>query len=130
MNADFLNSYYNDFCSSMSKSLKSGWGMLMRTYPFPDGVVITIHMKKGIANILEKRGSSDGLGNALRKTKLFTEERIKPIAGKSIGRTIVGIISTTQYVLFKGSDQSCWNENAAQQDVETIVNKVKEGYGK
>jgi len=130
MNADIINTYYNDFCFCMSKSLKSGWGMVMRTYPFPDGAVITVSMERGIAHNLKRKVDSDSLGNALRKTKLFAERKIGPIAEKGIDKTIIGILSTTKYVLFKSSDQSCWNENAAQQDVKTIIKKVKEGYGK
>lgn len=130
MNGDVLNSYYNDFVFWMSKSLKSGWGIVMRFYPFSGGAVISINMERGIAHNLQRKGESSNLGDALRKTKLFSEEKIRPIEDKGIEKTIVGVLSTTQYVLFKNENASYWNEDAAHDDVEIIIKKVREGYGK
>lgn len=130
MNADTLNSYYNDFVFWMSKSLKSGWGIEMKMYVFPAGAVVAISMQQKAAHHLLRKSDSTSLGEALRKTNLFTEEKIKPIANKSIEKTIVGILSTTKYVLFKNTTEDNWCERAAQEDVENIIKKVKEGYGR
>lgn len=102
--------------------------MEMRFYPFPTGAVLAIKMEKGAAHSLVRRGESASLGDALRKTKLFTEDKIKPIENKGIADTIVGIISTTSYVLFKKADAKSWDENSAKNDVDTIIEKVKASY--
>lgn len=128
MDLDRLNSYFNDFVSVLSESLKPGWGMEMKVYPFTAGVVIVINMERGIAHRLIRKGESTSLGDALRKTKLFSEERITPIADKGVGDTVVGIVSTTIYVLFKGNDVSYWEGDAAKKDVDMMISKVKTVY--
>ena len=102
----------------------------MTIYPFNQGAVIVVTMKKGVANALDKKQESSNLGGALTKTSLFSPEKIKPIADKTIGNTSYGIISVTQYVMFKNDNGSSWNENAAREDIEIIIDKTKEKYGK
>ena len=128
MKLDTINSYYNDFVFWMSKSLKTGWGIDMKTYPFPNGIIVVINMERGTAHKLRRKEDSSSLGEALRKTKLFIEEKIRPIANKRIEDTMVGIISTTKYILFKNTDDSSWSESSAQQDVENIIKMVKTSY--
>lgn len=125
-----FNSYYNDFVFWLSKSLKPGWGIEMKLFPFVDGAIIVINMKRGIAHNLFKYGQSNNLGDALRKTKLFSDNKIRPIADMGVEKTMYGIFSTTQYVLFKDAMDNSWDEASAQSDVETIISKVKEKYGK
>ena len=104
--------------------------MKMTIYPFMQGAVVVITMKKGMANTLDKKQESANLGGALAKTSLFTSDKIHPIANKSIGNTSYGILSVTQYVMFKNENSSSWDERAAQEDVETIIEKTKAKYGK
>ena len=125
-----FNSYYNDFLFWMSKYLRSGWGMEMRIYPFSGGAVIVINMSRGTAHNLVKKGESKNLGDALRRTNLFTEDKIRPIADKGVDNTLYGIISTTQYVLFKNSEPKSWDEASAKEDVDKIITKVKANHGK
>lgn len=125
-----FNSYYNDFVFWMSKSLKADWGISMKIYPFSDGAVVVINMERNTAHNLKKKGESRSLGDALRKTNLFPDDKIKPIADKGVEKTMYGIFSTTQYVLFKDVMDSHWDEASAKVDVDTIISKVKEKYGK
>lgn len=130
MNVGAFNSYYNDFVFELSKSLRPGWGIEMRIYPFPKGAVVLIRIERCIAHRLERKGESDSLGNALRKTKIFSEDKIRFIEDKSIERTVVGIRSTQEYVLFKPIENGSWEGKSAQNDVNTIREKVKEIYEK
>lgn len=127
---DSINSYYNDFVFWMSKSLKSGWGIEMKTYPFPNGAVVVVNLARGMAHHLTIKRESNGLVEALRRTNLFSKDKIKPLINKKVEGTIIGIYSTTRYVLFKDADSGGWNENSAKSDVDSIISKVKSGYGK
>lgn len=130
MNTELFNLYFNYFTTYFSSKLKPGWGLKMTIYPFAYGAVIVVSMKQGVANSLEKKQESSNLGGALTKTSLFTPERIAPIADKTIGDTSVGIISITQYVLFKSDKEPSWNEDAARKDVDAIIAKTRAKYGK
>lgn len=130
MNSDLFNPYFNYFTSCFSRRLKPGWGIKMTIYPFTQGAVIVVSMKQGIANSLAKKQESTNLGGALSKTGLFAPDKIIPISNKTIGDTSVGINSITRYVLFKSDSESSWNEVAAHNDVETIIEKTRAKYGK
>ena len=130
MNTDLYNPYFNYFTSCFSKRLKAGWGIRMTIYPFNQGAVIVITMKKGVANSLDKKQESRNLGGALTKTSLFSSEKINPIAEKTIGNTSYGIISITQYVMFKSDKSASWSEAAARGDIDNIIEKTRARYGK
>ena len=130
MNTDLCNPYFNYFTTCFSTRLKAGWGIKMTIYPFKQGAVIVVTMRKGMANALDKKQESSNLGGALSKTSLFSSEKITPIADKSIGNTSYGIISVTQYVMFKNDNEASWSEKAAQEDIDTIIDKTRAKYGK
>ena len=102
----------------------------MTIFPFTYGAVVVITMKKGSANALDKKQESENLGDALSKTSLFTADKIRPIANKSIGSTSYGILSVTQYVMFKNDCESNWSEKAALEDINNIIEKTRAKYGK
>ena len=130
MNTELFNLYFNYFTASVSQRLKPGWGMKMSVYPFNQGAVIVVSFKKGMANSLDKKQESDNLGSALTKTSLFPQNKIAPVADKTIGTTVVGVVSLTKYVLFKNDSDERWSETAAERDVISIVDKAREKYGK
>lgn len=102
----------------------------MTIFPFERGAVVVVTMKMGTANSLDKKQESSNLGGALIKTSLFPTEKIGPIENKLIGNTSYGIISVTQYVMFKNDNGSSWNENAAKEDIDSIIEKIRAKYGK
>ena len=104
--------------------------MKMTIYPFAQGAVIVVVMKQGIANTLIKKSSSANLGEALSMTSLFTQEKITPIANKTVGDTQIGVLSLTQYVLLKNNREQSWSVAAAQSDIDEIITKAKAKYGK
>ena len=130
MNTELCNIYFNYFTTCFSMRLKTGWGIRMTIFPFTHGAVVVITMKKGSANALDKKQESENLGDALSKTSLFTADKIRPIANKSIGSTSYGILSVTQYVMFKNDCESNWSEKAAQEDINNIIEKTRAKYGK
>ena len=130
MNTELFNTYFNYFTTCFSFRLKEGWGIKMTIYPFSQGAVVVVNMKKGVANSLDKKQESSNLGGALTKTALFSSEKINPIADKSIGKTSYGIMSITQYVMFKSDSASSWSEEAAQEDIDNVIEKTRAKYGK
>ena len=130
MNADLYNIYFNSFSTYLTGRIKPGWGMKMTIYPFAQGAVIVVVMKQGIANTLIKKSSSANLGEALSMTSLFTQEKITPIANKTVGDTQIGVLSLTQYVLLKNNREQSWSVAAAQSDIDEIITKAKAKYGK
>ena len=101
----------------------------MSVYPFETGAVIIVTMKSGVANDFEKKQESKNLGIALTKTSLFSQDKINAIADKNIGETVIGIAELTKYVLFKNDKEENWSEEAAQIDVDVIIEKLRAKYG-
>lgn len=130
MNIEYYNNYYNSFTIAFALRLNPDWGLNMEIYPFSHGAVIVVKMKKRIAHSLEINSESTNLGDALKKTSLFKDEKISPIANKVIGKTTIGIYSITRYVIFKNDNESSWSEKSAHDDVDSIIEKIKEKYGK
>lgn len=125
MNANTYSSYFNDFVTRMTRSLKSGWGIQMTVYPFESGAVIIVTLKRDAPHAYEKKKEVKTLGGALSKTALFASDKIAQLADKNIQDTIIGISSLTKYIIFKNNDEANWNEAAAIHDVEEIIKQVK-----
>lgn len=125
MNANTYSSYFNDFVTQMTISLKSGWGIQMAVYPFEAGAVIVVTLKRDAPHAFEKKKEVKTLGDALIKTALFSSDKIAPLADKKIKETVIGIASLTKYVIFKNVDDDQWNQDAAIHDVEEIIKRVK-----
>ena len=118
MNANTYSAYFNDFVTRMTISLKSGWGIQMAVYPFEAGAVIVVTMKRDAPHAFEKKKEVKTLGIALTRTALFSPDKIAPLADKEINETVIGILSTTKYVIFKNAADDQWNQQSAIHDVE------------
>lgn len=125
MDSNTYSSYFNDFVTRMTISLKSGWGIQMAVYPFEAGAVIVITLKRNAPHAFEKKKEVKTLGDALTKTALFQSNKIAPLANKEIMETVIGISSLTKYVIFKNDNDSQWTQDAAIHDVEVIIKRVK-----
>ena len=125
MNSNAYSSYFNGFVTRMTISLKSGWGIQMAVYPFEDGAVIIITLKRNAPHAFEKKKEVKTLGDALTKTTLFQSNKIALLADKEIKETVIGISSLTKYVIFKNDHDCQWTQDAAIHDVKEIIKRVK-----
>lgn len=127
---DKYNSYFNAFLNAALKKLKSGFGTVVTFYPYTEGTVLKVEMKKGYAHNKLKKSISASLGDSLAKTALFDKNSCSALEGKEVTDTIVVVASVNEYVIIKNnSNEASWSDASAEQDFLNIVTKVKEKYG-
>ena len=126
---ELYNSYYNSFLQAALKRLKPEFGAQIVFYPFTDGVLINVELKRGQPHKMEKRGMSLDLVDALIKTRMIDKSKRNLLKGKAIVGTLITIPSIVSYLIFKDNTPNQYSNEQAQKDFDVILNKVITQYG-
>lgn len=113
------NEYLNNFRRFLSKYLKSSVGVRTKTYSYEDGCVIVVSLGINL-QVRDEAITVNSLREALQKTTLF-EDIPNSLNILSTSIFLIG----RKIVLIKNSADDLWSENSAKNDVEKIIEKLR-----
>lgn len=126
----YFSKYYNGFITTASGRVKPQFGVIMTFYPFNEGTVIKIELKKDAPHKFEKKSQSNTLCDALVNTSYISRDKCNTIFGKSVEKTLIVVTSPTVYFVIKSTNEEEWSSKKASDDLNQIITTVKERYGK
>ena len=118
-----IQEYINNFRRGLTPFLKPGIGLACNIYPAETGgAILEFTIAPEIENDDIYKQTNPSLGNALSKIeqRAFGGE----LDGFSFGGTNV-ILEGNRIIFIKDDTVDEWNDNAAQNDVSSVLNKPK-----